>query len=126
MHARHAVHPDIDRVLFSEEAIEEACTRLGAAIAADYATKEPLLVGTLSGSYMFLAELSKRVQPLPRGLQIDFCRASSYGHGTVSSGTVTVAELGTRMSFKGRHVILVEVPTAPPYLCAQRADSFGE
>ena len=87
---RSALHPDISTVLFSESEIAARCVDLGAEIAAAYVDKQPLVLVTLSGAYMFAAELLKRVQPPPRGLQVDFIRASSYGAATQSSGTVAL------------------------------------
>jgi hypoxanthine phosphoribosyltransferase len=46
-----------------------------------------------TGAFMFASDLLKSVQPVPDGLHVDFMRASSYGAGTSSTGTV---ELGVR------------------------------
>jgi hypothetical protein len=89
--ARNAVHlhPDVSKSLFSEDMLLSKCAELGPIIAADYADKQPLLLVTLAGAYMFAADLLKRVQPCPEGLQVDFIRASSYHAATTSSGEVT-------------------------------------
>lgn len=88
--AQESLHRDIKAVLFSEEQIRERCESLGGAIATDYADKAPLVLVTLAGAYMFAADLLKCVHPVPPGLQVDFIRASSYGAGTESSGSVAV------------------------------------
>lgn len=75
-------------------------------VAADYADRRPLVVGTLKGGVVFLADLVRAMDPPPPGLQLDFVRASSYGAATESSGDVALqAELGADPA--GRHVLLV-------------------
>jgi hypoxanthine phosphoribosyltransferase len=49
---------------------------LGAEIARDYAGREPLLIGSLKSSLVFLADLS-RALPIPHGL--DFVELAGYG-----------------------------------------------
>jgi hypoxanthine phosphoribosyltransferase len=49
---------------------------LGAEIARDYAAREPLLIGSLKASLVFLADLS-RALPIPHGL--DFVELAGYG-----------------------------------------------
>jgi len=73
-------------------------------IARDYRDRQPLLVGTLKGSFVFLADLARRL-PLP--LEIDFIGAASYGQGRESSGQVHVYH-EPRSELRGRHVVLVE------------------
>jgi hypoxanthine phosphoribosyltransferase len=49
---------------------------LGAEIARDYAGREPILVGSLKASFVFLADLS-RAMPIPHAL--DFVELAGYG-----------------------------------------------
>ncbi len=49
---------------------------LGAEIAADYAGRDPLLVGVLKGAFVFMADLVRAI-PLP--VEVDFMAVSSYG-----------------------------------------------
>ena len=79
----HVLDKDLDRVLFSEEELSHRVAELGAEITRDYAGKEPLLVGILRGSFMFLADLVRQIN-LP--CTVDFMAVSSYGAGTASSG----------------------------------------
>lgn len=75
-------------------------------IAADYADRRPLVVGTLKGGVIFLADLVRAMDPPPPGLQLEFVKASSYGAATESSGDVALAaEMGADPA--GRHVLLV-------------------
>jgi hypoxanthine phosphoribosyltransferase len=93
------------RVLFSEEAIRRRVDELARQISADYAGKgEVLLVGVLKGSFIFLADLCRRMT-IPR--RVDFIAVSSYGDKTVSSGNVRLV-LDLRGDVLGKHVLVVE------------------
>ena len=85
----HVLDKDLDRVLFSEEELSRRVAELGAEITRDYAGKEPLLVGILRGSFVFLADLVRQIN-LP--CTVDFMAASSYGAGTASSGQVNIVK----------------------------------
>ncbi|KAK9842539.1 hypothetical protein WJX81_005065 [Elliptochloris bilobata] len=79
---------------------------MGRQVAADYSGKRPLVVGTLTGAFLFLADLARSLEPVPEGLEVDFVRASSY-RGTESSGSVAL-HLPDSLSVAARHVLLVE------------------
>jgi hypoxanthine phosphoribosyltransferase len=96
--------PDRPRVLIPRAAITSAVARLAAQISRDYRLKNPLLIGILKGSFIFLADL---VRQLDFPLEIDFIRLSSYGRGTQTSGSVRVVQ-GLRSIVQGRHVLVVE------------------
>ncbi len=91
-------------VLFTREEISAAVERLAAEIEKDYPGKNPLLIGILKGSFIFLADL---VRYLGLPLEIDFVSLSSYGSGTESSGKIRV-ERGLRTPVRGRDVLVVE------------------
>ena len=92
------------RVLITREEIETAVKRLAVEIRGDYREKHPLLIGILKGSFMFMADLIRRLD-LP--LEIEFTRLSSYGAGKKSSGRVKVVHgLGTPI--RGRDVLIIE------------------
>ena len=78
---------DVEKVLLSEQDIEETVSRLAAQISRDYKGKNLLLLGILKGSVVFMGDLMKHIT-IP--VQIDFMRVSSYGHGTVSSGRINI------------------------------------
>jgi hypoxanthine phosphoribosyltransferase len=93
------------RVLFSEEVIRRRVEELARQISADYAGKgDVLLVGVLKGSFIFLADLCRRLT-IPR--RVDFIAVSSYGDKTVSSGAVRLV-LDLRGDVRGQHVLVVE------------------
>ncbi|MEA4955086.1 MAG: hypoxanthine phosphoribosyltransferase [Pseudoflavonifractor sp.] len=95
---------DIERVLISEEALQKRVAELGAQISADYTGKEPILVSVLRGSYIFMADLTRRIETFCR---VDFMAVSSYGAGTVSSGQVNIIK-DLSDSIDGKDVIVVE------------------
>ena len=80
---------DIDKVLISEKELDEITTRIAAEIDRDYARpdKHLLLVCILKGSIMFMSDLMKKIT-VP--LEIDCMKVSSYGNGTVSSGSIHI------------------------------------
>lgn len=93
------------RVVFTEEQIRARVEALGREISAAYGPGDDLLVlGLLKGSFIFVADLVRRID---RPLQVDFLIASSYGSGTVSSGEVRLL-YDTGMELAGRAVLLVE------------------
>jgi len=95
---------DIDRVLFTEEAIQGRVRELGKQISADYEGKDLVLVGILRGATVFLADLSRNLS-IP--VSIDFVAISSYGTGAVSSGVVRILK-DLEEAVESRHVLLVE------------------
>jgi hypoxanthine phosphoribosyltransferase len=70
----------------------------------DYQGRKPLLIGVLKGSFMFLADLVRRLE-FP--LEVDFIALSSYGGGTETSGKVRLAGK-LKCPVKGRDVVVVE------------------
>ncbi len=92
-------------VLIPAEAIERKVAELGERIARDYAGRQPLLlVGVLKGSFIFLADLSRRIS-IPHA--VDFIALSSYGNATKSTGEVRLI-MDLRQSIAGKHVLVVE------------------
>ena len=92
------------RVLLSRQEIEAAVNSLAAELNRDYHGKHPVLIGVLKGSFMFLADLVRRLN-FP--LEVEFVRLSSYGCRTESSGRVRMAQ-GLGCSVTGRDVLVVE------------------
>ncbi len=102
------MNKDVERILFSEEQLKARVKELGQEISADYKDKNPILVGILKGSVVFLSDLMRAID-IP--CQIAFLSARSYGLKATSSGTIDMDKdlahaLGT--DIKGRHIILVE------------------
>lgn len=98
------LHPDLEKILLSEEELKTRVRQLGEEISRDYAGREPVLVSILRGSYIFMADLSRSLDILCR---VDFMSVSSYGAGTTSSGQVNIVK-DLSDSIEGRDVIVVE------------------
>jgi hypoxanthine phosphoribosyltransferase len=95
----------IKRVLLGEETIAARVCELAESISADYADVSDLvLIGVLKGSFIFLADLARRLNVPHR---VDFIALSSYNRGTVSTGGVRLI-MDTRGSVVGQHVLVVE------------------
>jgi hypoxanthine phosphoribosyltransferase len=92
------------RVLVTRAEIDATVKRLAAALNRDYRNKNPLLIGVLKGSFVFLADL---VRQLDFPLEVEFVRVSSYGSGQQTSGKVKMVQ-GLKLDIKGRHVLVVE------------------
>ena len=84
--------------------MEAAVKRLAAEISRDYRGKNPLLIGILKGSFVFMADL---IRLLDFPLEVEFITLSSYGGGRESSGKVRVVK-GLRAGVKGREVLVIE------------------
>ena len=89
--------------LISKESIAARVSELAAQINADYAGKPILLLGTLTGSITFLADLMRE---LTLDVQLDFIKVSSYG-GTQSTRQIKEEYLPS-WDLAGQHVIIIE------------------
>jgi len=92
------------QLLFSREEIEVTVNTLAAEISNDYRGKHPILIGILKGSFVFMADLIRR---LDFPLEVEFIRLSSYGRGRASPGKIKVVQ-GLRSPIKGRDVLVIE------------------
>jgi hypoxanthine phosphoribosyltransferase len=98
------IHPDIETIRITEEAIGVRITSLGAQISQDYDGKDLLIVGILTGATLFLSDLVRRIE-IP--LAFDFVSVSSYGPDTKSSGVVKILK-DLDEAVESRHVLIVE------------------
>jgi len=95
---------DLKYILYTEEQIQEVVSRLAGQINADYKGKEPLFVGILKGSFVFMADLIRKID---LKCSVDFMVVSSYGSGRSSTGAVKINK-DLSEDIEGRDVILVE------------------
>lgn len=95
---------DILQVLFSQQQLEQRVDEIAQQINRDYADKEILLVSVLRGSFIFMADLARKIT---RPCRVDFMSVSSYGKGTSSSGQVQITK-DLSEDISGMHVIVVE------------------
>jgi hypoxanthine phosphoribosyltransferase len=94
----------VRRIVYSEQQIAARVHELGEEITAAYPDGDLLVLGLLKGSFIFLSDLVRQIR---RSLQVDFLVASSYGDGTVSSGTVRLL-YDPETTLEGKHILLVE------------------
>ena len=95
---------DLERVLFSEEELDRRVGEIAAEITRDYAGREPLLISVLRGSFVFMADLVRKID-LP--CTVDFMAVSSYGGGTSSSGQEKIVK-DLSETIEGRDIIVIE------------------
>ncbi|MFZ6027711.1 MAG: hypoxanthine phosphoribosyltransferase [Chloroflexota bacterium] len=96
--------PDLARVLLDRETIQARVEGLAAQIDGDYTDAKCVhLIGILKGAFIFLADLSRRLQ-VPH--VVNFMSISSYGK-TTTSGEVRIL-MDLPEPIEGQHVIIVE------------------
>lgn len=95
---------DLEKILFTEEQINDKLVELAAQIDEHYAGRNILVVGVLRGAVMVVADL---VRKLHSPVAMDWMAVSSYGSGTKSSGVVRILkDLDTDIT--DREVLIVE------------------
>jgi hypoxanthine phosphoribosyltransferase len=99
-----SLHDAIERVILTEEDVQQRVRELGAQIAADYEGNSLLLVAVLRGASLFVADLARAIDG---PVEIDFMAVSSYGSQTKSSGVVRIIKDLDEV-IDGRHVLVVE------------------
>ncbi len=96
--------PDNLRLFMDAASIQARAQELGRLLSRSHRDRNPLIIGLLSGAFMFMADL---IRSMDISMDADFWRLASYGHGTTSTGYVK--ELGPLVSsVQERHVIVVE------------------
>ena len=90
-------------VYITEAELAEVVERLAARINADYAGKRPLICPVLTGSFLFAADLVRRLEV---ECEVEFVKYTSY-EGMHSTGKVQ-GQLPFPAKAKGRDVIVVE------------------
>lgn len=91
-------------VLIGKEELDKRVAELAQQISRDYQGKNPLLIGILKGSFVFMSDLIRR---LTIEFTVDFMGTSSYGASTQSSGEVRITK-DLEDSVAGRDVLLIE------------------
>jgi hypoxanthine phosphoribosyltransferase len=98
--------PRIGAVYFSADEVLTRVRQLGQEIARDYDGLEPVLVGPLKSSLLFLADLSRAVA-IPHWL--DFLELAGYGPNADKGGRSSIRLLkDLEVDVEGRHVLFVE------------------
>jgi hypoxanthine phosphoribosyltransferase len=94
---------DISKILFHETTILSRLDVLANEITEHYKDKEFTVISILNGSFIFMADLLRRIQ-LP--MQMDCWSVSSY-HGTKSSGLINFRQSDIA-DVSNRHVLLLD------------------
>src|SRR5262249_18239211 len=93
-------------VLLSERQVQDRVAELAGRISIDYAGRALTVIGILKGSFIFVADLIRRIDTsVP--LELDFIAVASYGASTTSSGTVRLITDIT-IGIEGKDILLVE------------------
>jgi hypoxanthine phosphoribosyltransferase len=96
--------PGLERILFTEEQVDQRIRELAAQISRDYQGKSLKLVGVLKGSVFFLTALARHIE-VP--LKVDFLGISSFSNKSGSPGVVRIAK-DLDEAIEGEDVLLVE------------------
>ena len=97
--------PSIGRVVLTETQIRDRLAELAAAIDADYAGRDLVLLGVLKGAMMVMADLSRLLGH--DRVEIDWITLSSYGDSTSSSGVIRMLK-EPDLDLAGRSVLIVD------------------
>ena len=95
---------DIAEILITAKELDNRVAELGAQISADYADKNPILVGVLRGVFVFMADL---VRTITIPIDIDFIGITHYGSSAQTRGAVRFTK-DLDICIEGRHVLFVE------------------
>ncbi|MGD9738522.1 MAG: hypoxanthine phosphoribosyltransferase [Bauldia sp.] len=94
------------RILFDAAAIAARNAQLAAEIAgAGY--RDLLVVAILKGSFVFAADLLRSLHAAGLSPEVEFLSLSSYGEGTISSGSVRIVR-DIESDVAGRDVLLID------------------
>ncbi len=96
--------PNIERVLFTAEQIEQRIREVGAEISRRYRGRTIKLVSVLKGSVFFLTALAREIE-VP--LKMDFLGISSFSNRSGAPGVVRIAK-DLDESIEDEDVLLVE------------------
>ncbi|MBR5281403.1 MAG: hypoxanthine phosphoribosyltransferase [Alistipes sp.] len=91
------------KVMIPAEEIDAAVERVAQQLNERYAGHTPIFLGVLSGSFLFLSDLVRKIS---FDSQLAFVKISSY-NGTESTGNVE-QQLGINFDIEGRDIIIVE------------------
>ena len=98
------MHKDLERILVSKQELEKRIAELARDINNDYRGKEPIFLGVLKGSVIFLSDL---VRSVDLDCTMDFIGLSSYGNASATSGSVRITK-DIEKDVEQRDIIIVE------------------
>src|SRR5690606_659762 len=97
------VHDKFFKPYIDEVVLQERISAIAAQLSVDFKGKKPLFVAILNGSFMFAADLFKK---MTIDVELCFIKLASY-KGTKSTGNVITA-IGMDTDVYGRDVIIIE------------------
>jgi len=92
------------QALITQKKLQTGIKALGRRIKSDYNEKNPIFIGILKGSFIFMADL---VRAVDIDCEIDFMGVASYGSSKRGSGVVRLLK-DINVNVRGRHVLIVE------------------
>jgi hypoxanthine phosphoribosyltransferase len=92
------------QALITKVRLQAGVRKLGRRIAVDYKGKNPIFIGILKGSFIFMADL---IRAADIECEIDFMGVASYGSTKRSTGVVRLLK-DINVNIQGRHVLIVE------------------
>ncbi|MEZ0344816.1 MAG: hypoxanthine phosphoribosyltransferase [Caldimicrobium sp.] len=93
------------REIFTPEEIQKKVKELASTIERDFKGKPLVIIGTLKGAFIFLADLVRNLKR--KELEIDFVRVKSYGYSDATSGEVVITK-DVELTLEGKNVVIVE------------------
>ena len=102
--AKSNMEQDILKVLYSEEQIKARVAEIGDALFEEFQDRNPLFLGVLKGSFVFMSDIVRACQIKS---DIEFIAVSSYQNGTKSSGVVQITH-DLQQDITDRELIVIE------------------
>lgn len=94
-------------ILLDEATIAARVEELAAAVSKDLPDSTPIIIGILTGSFIFVADLVRALSRIDVEPEMDFLALSHYGAATAPTGIVKVVKDVT-LDVSGRAVLLVD------------------
>ena len=101
---RSEMEQDILKILVTEEELKTRVAEMGEALYEKFEGRNPIFLGVLKGSFVFIADLMRACQLKS---DIEFIAVSSYANATESSGRVNI-KYDLQQDITGRDLIIVE------------------
>ena len=102
--AKSNMEQDILKVLYSEKQIKARVAEIGDALYEEFQGRNPLFLGVLKGSFVFMSDIVRACQIKS---DIEFIAVSSYQNGTTSSGVVQITH-DLQQDITDRELIVIE------------------
>jgi hypoxanthine phosphoribosyltransferase len=98
------MHEDLERILFTQEQIQQRIREVAAEVSRDYRERNLMLVAVLKGAVFFMSHLAEALE-VPA--QIDFLGIASFSPGRALPGVVRISK-DLDLDILERDVLVVE------------------